>query len=161
LFDVDILLAYCQARIHGMCNRFIECSLGDQCIAGQCQTKSSKFIEFFSLDIITISIVVSSSILLLIVIVLTISLCILRQQRWKQRSHLSINSIDVKKQQITSPTTSDYDNITYGVFRQNVHLSAIDESINDRSTFATTDSSSYNPKVVYLGGEQQLTAIYA
>lgn len=64
---------------------------------------------------------------------------------------------------MTPPTTSDYDNVVYGVFRQNIHLSSHDDPISDRSPFTASDTSSstYNPKIVYLGGEQQLTAIYA
>ena len=116
-----------------------------------------------SLDIVTISIIVSSVILFVIVIILGISICVLRRQRWKQRSHSSINSVYKKKQQLTPPITSDYDNVVYGVFRQNVHLSSADDPLNDHLPFTASDSSSlsYNPKIVYLGGEQQLTAIYA
>ncbi|CAF4700070.1 unnamed protein product, partial [Rotaria sp. Silwood2] len=54
----------------------------------------------------------------------------------------------------------------YGVFHNNVQLSSTllpsnDDNVNDTLPFTTTDSSSYNPKIVFLGGEQQLTAIYA
>jgi hypothetical protein len=115
-----------------------------------------------SFDLVTISIIVASIILCGIIIILIISICILRRQRWKKRSHSSIDTMyNIKKQQIILPTTSDYDNIIYGVFRNNIQLSTNDENINDTSPFNISDSSSYHPKIVFLGGEQQLTAIYA
>ncbi|CAF4360938.1 unnamed protein product, partial [Rotaria magnacalcarata] len=41
-------------------------------------------------------------------------------------------------------------------------LSSNDDNVNDSSPFtASSDSTSYNPKVVFLGGDQHLTAIYA
>lgn len=54
---------------------------------------------------------------------------------------------------------SDYDNITYNIFRNNVQLSSSDD--NDSSPMTASDECSYEPKIVYLGGEQQLTAIFA
>jgi hypothetical protein len=120
-----------------------------------------------SFDFVTISIIVSSIILCGIAIILVISICILRRQRCKKRYHSSIDTVyNKKKQQTAFPTTSDYDNIIYGVFRNNVQfssnkLSTNDENMNDTSPFNTSDSSSYHPKIVFLGGEQQLTAIYA
>jgi hypothetical protein len=103
-------------------------------------------------------------ILIVIIIILGISICILRRQRWKKPYHSSIDFVYTKKQQTNIPTTSDYDNIIYGVFRNNIQqniLSTNDDNINDTSPFNTSDSSSYRPKIVFLGGEQQLTAIYA
>jgi hypothetical protein len=116
-----------------------------------------------SFDIVTISIIISSIILIVIIIILAISICILRRQRWKKDYHSSIDSVYKKKQQTNIPITSDYDNIIYGVFHNNVNLSSTqDENINDTSPFDTSDSSlSYRPKIVFLGGEEQLTAIYA
>jgi len=119
-----------------------------------------------SFDMITISIIVSSIILIVIIIILAISICILRRQRWKKRYHSSIDSVYRKTQQTNNPITSDYDNIIYGGFRNNLQFSSNrlpnnDDNISDTSPFNTSDSSSYRPKIVFLGGEQQLTAIYA
>jgi len=115
-----------------------------------------------SFDIITISIIISSLILTGIIIILGISICILRRQRCKKRYHSSIDCVYKKKQQVNIPTTSDYDNVVYGVFRNNIQFSSInDENVNDSSPFSLSDSASYRPKIVFLGGEQQLTAIYA
>ncbi len=133
---------------------------------GICQNSDYKLQQFMSFDIVTISIIVSSIILFLIVIILGISICVLRRQRWKKRYHSSNDFVYPKKQQTTVPTTSDYDNIIYGVFHNNVQLSSNilssnDDYINDTSPFNITDSSIYRPKIVFLGGEEQLTAIYA
>jgi hypothetical protein len=160
------LLAYCEGRTGGICNSIIQCPLRDICIRGTCQNINYKIHQFLSLDVVTISIIISSLILFVIVIILGISICILRRQRWKKRYHSPIDSVYSKKQQTTIPTTSDYDNIIYGVFRHNIQLSSgilssNDDSVNDSSPFTTSDSSSYHPKIVFLGGEQQLTAIYA
>lgn len=118
-----------------------------------------------SFDIITISIIVSCLVLFMISIMLCISIYILRHQRWKKHYHSPIDSICTKSQQqpqqhqIILPTMSDYDNITYNAFRNNVQLSSSDD--NDSSPMTTSDDCSYEPKIVYLGGEQQLTAIFA
>jgi hypothetical protein len=99
----------------------------------------------------------------MISVILGISIYILRRQRWKKHYHQPIDSVCTKQQQqqqqITVPTMSDYDNITYNVFRNNIQLSSSDD--NDSSPMTTSDDCSYEPKIVYLGGEQQLTAIFA
>jgi hypothetical protein len=97
----------------------------------------------------------------MISIILGISICILRRQRWKKDYHPPIDPVYTKQseQQITLPTMSDYDNITYNIFRNNVQLSSSDD--NDSSPMTASDECSYEPKIVYLGGEQQLTAIFA
>ncbi len=133
---------------------------------GTCQSTDNKLHHFFSFDIVTISIIVSSLILFVIMIILGVSICILRRRRWKKDYHSSIDTVYKKAQQTHIPTTSDYDNIVYGVFHNNVQLSSRilsfnDDNINDTSPFTTSDLSSYNPKIVFLGGEEQLTAIYA
>ena len=124
--------------------------------------------EYLSWNLLVISIVISSGILAVIILLLSISLCLLRRRQGrKETSHSSLNSVYKNKDEeaiiqsptaavaLAGPTSSDYDNIIYGIFRQNVHLSRADENKLERS------STPYNPKVVYLGGEQQLTAIYA
>ncbi|CAF0859486.1 unnamed protein product [Rotaria sordida] len=158
--------AYCEGLTNGLCNSFIQCPLGDICVDETCQNINYKLHHFMSFDIVTISIIVSSLILFVIVIILGICICILRRQRWKKHYHSSSDSVYKKKQQINIPTTSNYDNIIYGVFHNNVQLSSNllssnDDHVNDTSSFTTTDLSSYHPKIVFLGGEQQLTAIYA
>ena len=150
-----------------MCNAIIQCPPGNVCTHGTCQPNESKLQQFIAFDIVTISIVVSSLILFVIIVILAVSICILRRRRWKKRSHSSLDSDYKAKHQTTTtmtvqPTTCDYDNIIYGVFRHNVQLSSsTDDQITDSSPFTSSDMSSYNPKIVYLGGEQQLTAIYA
>jgi len=152
--------AYCEGRTNGVCNSFIQCPLGDICMNGICQNIDYKFISF---DVITISIFISSIILFVIMFMLGISIYILRRQRRKKHYLSSIDSVYKRKQQTNIPITSDYDNIIYGVFHNNAQcsssvLSTNDDNINDTSPFNT---SSYRPKIVFLGGEQQLTAIYA
>jgi hypothetical protein len=96
----------------------------------------------------------------MISVILGISIYILRRQRWKKHYYPPIDSVCTKQQQqITVPTMSDYDNITYNAFRNKVQLSSSDD--NDSSPITTSDDCSYVPKIVYLGGEQQLTAIFA
>jgi hypothetical protein len=166
LFLTFLLLAYCEGRMNGKCNSFIQCPVEYMCAHGICQNTDYQLQRFLSFDIVTISIIVSSVIFLVIIIILGISIYILRRRRWNKRYHSSIDCVYKKKQQTKIPTTSEYDNIIYGVFRHNVQLSSTllssnDDNINETSTFTTSDSSSYHPKVVFLGGEQQLTAIYA
>jgi len=111
-------------------------------------------------DIVTISIIVSCLVLFIISVILGISVCILRRQRRKKHYQLPIDSVCIKQQQqIIVPNMSDYDNITYDAFQNNVQLSSTDD--NDSSPMTTSDDYSYEPKIVYLGGEQQLTAIFA
>ena len=136
----------------------IQCPLGDKCIRGNCQN-INKSHRSSSLDIVTISIIVSCLVLFMISIILGISIYILRRQRWKKHYLTPIDSVCTKQQQITVPTMSDYDNVTYGVFHNNVQHSSSDD--NDSSPMTTSDDYSYEPKIVYLGGEQQLTAIFA
>ena len=102
----------------------------------------------------TISIIVFCLVLFLISIILGISICILRRQRWKKHYQSPIT-----QEEIIVPTISDYDNIPYNTFRKNINLSSSDD--NDSSPITTSDECSYEPKIVYLGGEQQLTAIFA
>lgn len=92
--------------------------------------------------------------------ILGIGIYILRRQRWKKHYHSPISSMCAKQQHPMSlPAISDYDNVTYSAFRANVQLSSSDD--NDSSPMTTSDECSYEPKIVYLGGEQQLTAIFA
>ncbi|CAF3887908.1 unnamed protein product, partial [Rotaria magnacalcarata] len=159
--------AYCEGRINGPCNSFIQCPLGDICVQGTCQNTYYKLHYILSFDIATVSIIASCLILLVIIIILGISICILRRQRWKKHYDSSIDTVYKRKQQTDIPATSNYDNIIYGVFHNNVQLSSTvlssnDDNVNDSSPFtASSDSTSYNPKVVFLGGDQHLTAIYA
>lgn len=158
---------YCEGRTNGPCDLFIQCPPGDTCVQGTCQNNDYKLHNILSLDMTTtIGIIVSSLILFVIIIILGISICILRRHRWKKHYDSSIDSVYNKKQQTNIPTTSNYDNIIYGVFHNNVQLSSTvlssnDDNVNDSSPFTHKDLSTYNPKVVFLGGEQQLTAIYA
>ena len=152
--------------MNGICNSFIQCPLGSICVHGTCENPDYKLRKFLSFDLVSVSIIVSSLILIIIIIILAISIYILRRQRWKKRYHSSIDCVYKKQQQTNIPTTSEYDNIVYGVFQHNVQLSSTrlssnDDNINDYSPFTASDSSSYHPKIVFLGGEQQLTAIYA
>ena len=115
---------------------------------------------------ITISIIVSSLILFVIILILAGSVYMLRRRRWKKHYHSSIDPVYKRRQQTNLPTSSDYDNIIYGVFRNNVQLSSRilssnDDQVTDTSPFTTTESPSYHPKIVSLGAQQQLTAIYA
>ena len=86
---------------------------------------------------------------------LSISLCVLRRrQRWKKRrSHSSMPPVLRKKQEINLPMASDYDNVVYGVFHHQVQSPSNEDNYNDRTA--------YHPKIVFLGGDEQLTAIYA
>ena len=102
----------------------------------------------------------------MIITILGVSLYILHQQQWKKGHCSSIDSVYNKKQQINIPTRSNYDNIIYGVFHNNVQLSSTilssnDDNFNDTSPFTASGSSACYPKIVFLGGEEQLTAIYA
>ncbi|CAF0850570.1 unnamed protein product [Adineta ricciae] len=158
--------AYCEGRRNGKCDSFIQCPLGDSCIHGTCQNTNGKLHQLLSFDMITISIIVSSLILFVIILILAGSVYMLRRRRWKKHYHSSIDPVYKRRQQTNLPTSSDYDNIIYGVFRNNVQLSSRilssnDDQVTDTSPFTTTESPSYHPKIVYLGGEQQLTAIYA
>jgi hypothetical protein len=112
-----------------------------------------------SFDTVTISIIVSCLLLFMISVILGISIYILRRQRWKKHYHPPIDSVCIKQEQEIIPAMSDYDNITYNVLRHNVQLSSSDD--NNSSPITTSDDGSYEPKIVYLGGEQQLTAIFA
>lgn len=113
----------------------------------------------YSFDIVTISIIVSCLLLFMISVILGISIYILRRQRWKKHYHPPIDSVCVKQEQAKIPTMSDYDNITYDAFRTNVKLSSHND--NDSLPITNSDDGSYEPKIIYLGGEQQLTAIFA
>jgi hypothetical protein len=158
-YFISFSLAYCESRTGEICNTFIQCPLNGVCVHETCQYNNSKSYQTKSIDIVTISIIVSCLVLFMISILLGISIYILRRQRWKKDYHSPIDSVCTKQQEKTVPTISDYDNITYGVFRNNVKLSSSDD--NDSSPMTTSDDCSYEPKIVYLGGEQQLTAIFA
>lgn len=54
---------------------------------------------------------------------------------------------------------SDYDNVTYEALRHQMQFSSSDD--NDSSAMTASEQYSYEPKVVFFGGEQQLTAIFA
>ncbi|CAF1284095.1 unnamed protein product [Adineta steineri] len=151
--------AYCESRTGGICNSFIQCPLENLCIHGTCQHINNEFYQSVSMNIATISIIVSCLIIFMISAILGIGIYILRRQRWKKHYHSPISSVCAKQQQMTVPAISDYDNITYGAFRANIQLSSSDD--NDSSPMTTSDDCSYEPKIVYLGGEQQLTAIFA
>lgn len=126
---------------------------------GLCQNIDNQFYQSISLNIVTISIVVSSLIIFMISAILAIGICILRRQRWHKDYHSPIDSLCGKPPTRPVAAVSDYDNVTYDAFRANVHLSSSDD--NDSSPMTTSDECSYEPKIVYLGGEQQLTAIFA
>ncbi|CAF2697044.1 unnamed protein product [Rotaria sp. Silwood2] len=113
----------------------------------------------YSLDIVTISIIVSCLILFMISLVVGISIYILRRQRKKKQYLTPIDSIRAHQQQLILPTKCNYNNVTYRAFRNNTQLSSSDD--NDSTPITTSDDCTYEPKVVYLGGEQQLTAIFA
>ncbi|CAF1345384.1 unnamed protein product [Adineta ricciae] len=111
------------------------------------------------MNIVTISIIVSCLIIFMISAILGIGIYILRRQRWKKHYHSPMSSICAKQHPMSLPAISDYDNVTYSAFHANVQLSSSDD--NDSSPMTTSDECSYEPKIVYLGGEQQLTAIFA
>lgn len=147
-------LAYCEGRSNGICNSIIQCPFGEICRHGFCRNTDYTLEKFLSFDLLSISISISSIILLGIILILSISLCILRRQRWKKRSP----PVQVKKQVDNHlPTTSDYDNVVYGVFRHHVQS----PSNENPTSFHNNDPNSYHPKIVFLGGDEQLTAIYA
>lgn len=120
-----------------MCNSLIHCPFGTTCIDGFCRNLS----KLFSFDFIKISIISCSIFLLIIILILTICICLLRRQ-----------SKTTHDETPTIPITSDYDNIVYGLYRENT---------TDRLTCNRDDTMIYQPKIVFLGGEEQLTAIYA
>ncbi|CAF2936997.1 unnamed protein product [Rotaria sp. Silwood2] len=151
--------AYCESKTDGICNSFIRCSLNEICIHGICQNMNYKPYYSYSLDIVTISIIVSCLILFMISLVVGISIYILRRQRKKKQYLTPIDSIRAHQQQLILPTKCNYNNVTYRAFRNNTQLSSSDD--NDSTPITTSDDCTYEPKVVYLGGEQQLTAIFA
>ncbi|UJR09129.1 hypothetical protein I4U23_013376 [Adineta vaga] len=151
--------AYCESQMGGICNGFLRCPLGNICVHGTCQKINNEFYQSISMNIVTISILVSCLIIFMISAILGIGIYILRRQRWKKHYHSPISSICGKQHPMTLPAISDYDNVTYEAFRANVQLSSSDD--NDSSPMTTSDECSYEPKIVYLGGEQQLTAIFA
>ncbi|CAF1212327.1 unnamed protein product [Rotaria sordida] len=151
--------AYCESQIGGICNSFIRCSSNETCIHGICQNINYKPYYLNSLNIVTISIIVLCLILFMISLIVGISIYILRRQQQKNQYLAPIDSICTNQQQLTLPTKCDYDNVTYKVFRNNTKLSSSDD--NDSTPITTSDDCIYEPKVVYLGGEQQLTAIFA
>jgi len=116
----------------------IRCPFGSECVHGFCRNLS----KFFSFDLINIFIISCSILLLLLILILTICLCILRRK----------SQITNKSNPPTISASSDYDNIVYGLYRDN---------INDRLTCDRDDTMIYQPKIVFLGGDEQLTAIYA
>jgi cytochrome oxidase assembly protein ShyY1 len=126
---------------------------------GTCQKINNQFYQSISMNIVTIAIIVSCLIIFMISAILGIGIYILRRQRWKKHYHSPISSVCAKQQAMPVPAISDYDNVTYDAFRVNVQLSSSDD--NDSSPMTTSDECSYEPKIVYLGGEQQLTAIFA
>lgn len=152
------LQAYCESQTGGKCNTYLQCPSTDQCIDGRCQNHQHKSHSF---DTITLTIILSSFILLFISILLTIALCILHRQRWKKDYHSPLDSSICQKSDQNDtivPNSSNYDNVTYDAFRQNVHLSSNNNDDNDNNHHK---QNIYEPKIVYLGGEQQLTAIFA
>lgn len=112
-----------------------------------------------SLNIVALCVMISCLIIFMISIIVGITIYILRRQQWKKEYQTPIDCLN-KSQPITIPKTSNYDNVTYEAFRNNVQLISSDD--NDSITVKNSDdSSSYEPKIIYLGGEQQLTAIFA
>lgn len=123
------------------------------------------------------SIIISSFVLLFISILLTLVLCIFHRQRWKKDYHSPLDTTD--KKDVIVPNSSNYDNVTYDVFKQNMHLSSANNNNNNNNNDGGDDDDDddgnnndnddqqqqqqciYEPKIVYLGGEQQLTAIFA
>jgi hypothetical protein len=95
----------------------------------------------------------------MISILLGISIYILRRQRWKKHYHPPIDSLCTKQEETILPAMSDYDNVTYEIFRK--HGQLLSNEDKDNSPMTISDDCSYEPKIVYLGGEQQLTAIFA
>ena len=94
----------------------------------------------------TISIIVACLVLFLISLILVFSIYILRRQYWKKQTHQTLFT----DEHLTSRSKSDYDNVIYDALKK-----------NDRTPMTTSDDYSYEPKIVYLGGEEQLTAIFA
>ena len=153
--DVSFLLAYCESRTHGMCDSVLRCPFDELCIHGRCESGQKNFYQILSSDIILTSIVVSSLALLLLSIIFGVSVCILRRHRRKTYYHAPLESLGTTKE----PTLSDYDNVTYEALRHQMQFSSSDD--NDSSAMTSSEQYSYEPKVVFFGGEQQLTAIFA
>lgn len=146
--SVSSLLAFCESQIGGICNSVIECPSNGICMRGICQHRTH---QSTSLDIVTISIIVACLVLFLISLILVISIYILRRQYWKKQTHQTLFT----DERLTSRSKSDYDNVIYDALKKNL------QDDNDRTPMTTSDDYSYEPKIVYLGGEEQLTAIFA
>ena len=145
-----------------MCNSVFQCSLDSQCFDGVCQSTEKRFYHSLSLDIVTFLVIVCCLILFMISILLGLGLYLLRRQRWRKHYQPPLETIrttTTKQPAATVPTASDYDNVVYRAFRSNVQVSSSDD--NDSSAMTTSENGSYEPKIVFLGGEQQLTAIFA
>ncbi|CAF3365842.1 unnamed protein product [Rotaria socialis] len=153
--------AYCESQTSGICNSLIQCPLNETCLHGICQNQKYKSYHSVSIHIVTMAIIVSCLFLLTISLILGISIYILRRQRVKENYHAPLEVICTKQQQqrLTLPAKTDYDNSTYDSFRTNIQLSSSDD--NDSTPMTTSDDCTYEPKIVYLGGEQKLTAIFA
>ena len=70
-----------------------------------------------------------------------------------------METLATTKHALARPTMSDYDNVTYEALRHQMQFSSSDD--NDSSAMTASEQYSYEPKVVFFGGEQQLTAIFA
>jgi hypothetical protein len=106
---------------------------------------------------ITIAIIVLCVILCLISLTFGMTLCLIRYQRWRKHYHPPVETISTGKKLVP---TSNYDNLTYDAFRRHVQQSSSQDDDHGTSMI-TSDSCFYQPQVVFLGGEQQLTAIFA
>lgn len=144
-------LAFCESQLGGICNHVIECPSNGICIRGICQPRTH---QSTSLDIVTISIIVACLVLFLISLILVISIYILRRQHWKKQT---IDQTIFTNESLISTRKSDYDNVIYDALKRKNHL----PEDNDRTPMTTSDDYSYEPKIVYLGGDEQLTAIFA
>lgn len=115
----------------------------------------------------TISIIVACFVLFLISLILVISIYIFRRQHWKKNSRRTHRSLPLHQTlfkdelPLTSPSKSDYDNVIYDAFKKSSLSPSTTDGEQNRSPMSTSDDYSYEPKIVYLGGDEQLTAIFA
>ncbi|CAF1683277.1 unnamed protein product, partial [Adineta ricciae] len=85
--------AYCESQTGGICNAYLRCPLGNLCVHGTCQKITNEFYQSISMNIVTISIIVSCLIIFMISAILGIGIYILRRQRWKKHYHSPMSSI--------------------------------------------------------------------
>ena len=147
-------LAYCESQTGGICNQYLQCSPDDQCLQGVCHPLPKKFQRRISLEFVTLIVISVSIILSMISLIFAVIICILRRQRKKQQYQAPIESTCQSRNPV-QVANDDYEN-----YHHEIQLS-ISEDKDSSSVVTRSDPSAYEPRVLFLGGEQQLTAIFA